>query len=134
MNASKSSKRPKRGNLETRSLIDSQSDVSSNQSEHFIQFDETDLDELKQRTEKILTQSQKDQRINDLTNLFKEILNSNSNQQQEKHKLSSLFTLLLEYLSFNSTSLEDKLVSQIALLLALQVPFKPKINDFFFIV
>ena len=50
-----------------------------------------------------------------------EIINSKVSRD-----LSLLFTVLIDYISINSNKLEDKLVSQISLLLTLQVTFKEK--------
>ena len=56
-------------------------------------------------------------------NIYKiiEIINSKVSRD-----LSLLFTVLIDYISINSNKLEDKLVSQISLLLTLQVTFKEK--------
>jgi hypothetical protein len=95
-----------------------------------------------------LNKSPADQKISELTNvfkgmifckkltetknpksrLFKEIISSKS--RNERQKLASLFEILLEYLSSKSLEMPDKLVSSIAYLLALQVNFYFKVVSF----
>lgn len=42
----------------------------------------------------------------------------------DRNKLGVLFTIILEYLSSNSTNMDDKLVSQISFLMTIQVELK----------
>ncbi|CAF1085424.1 unnamed protein product, partial [Brachionus calyciflorus] len=124
LNSTKSNKRVKRTLETTTSSFDTTTDTTED-SEHFIEFNEEDLKELKSKTNKILEKTPNDQKVTELTNLFKEILNTTSTQ--DRNKLGGLFTILLEYLSSNSKKIDDKLVSQISFLLSLQIDSLPPI-------
>ena len=54
-------------------------------------------------------------------------------QSKNSKDLSLLFTVLIDYLSVNSNKLDDKLVSQVSLLLTLQVIFENRFEKIFFI-